>query len=47
MDTEELNQIPDCKKCNWWYDVVGECQKPSDVDCPKGVRQPQQEYAKE
>ena len=47
MDTEVLNQIPDCKTCNWWYDLLGVCEKPKDVDCPKGVRQPQQEFAKE
>ena len=54
MDTEVLNAIPDCKNidkkgnpCQWWYETSGECRKPSDVDCPKGVRQPQQEYAEE
>lgn len=43
MDSDILNSIPDCKECDWWYDVVGECRKPSDIECPKGVRQPQQE----
>lgn len=47
MDTELLESIPDCKECQWWYDTYGECRKPSDMDCPRGVRQPQQEYAKE
>ena len=45
MDTEVLNAIPDCKKCRWWYEPLGECKKPANIDCPKGVGPPQQEVA--
>lgn len=45
LDSDVLNSIPDCKECKWWYDPPGECKKPGDIECPKGVEQPQQEYA--
>jgi hypothetical protein len=54
MDTDVLNSIPDCKAikqdgstkpCCYWREYIGECIKPNNVDCPQGVRKPQQEVA--
>jgi len=54
MDAEILAAISDCKNidkkglpCHWWYDILGVCRKPKDIDCPQGVRRPQQEKAEE
>ncbi len=45
MDSDVLNNIPDCKKCSWWYEIRGVCRKPNNIDCPKGVKQPNQTVA--
>ncbi len=55
MDTDVLNSITDCKAikdrdgiikpCCWWSEHIGECGRPQNVDCPEGVRAPQQEVA--
>ncbi len=43
MDTDVLNNIPDCKKdCHWWQEYIGQCQKPRNIDCPKGNKPKQQ-----
>lgn len=44
MDAEILDAM-DCKKCHWWSDRLYKCNKPADIDCPEGVRPPQQEVA--
>lgn len=45
MDTEVLKAITDCKKCHFWRDYIGKCMRPSNIDCPEGVRKPQQDVA--
>lgn len=52
MDSDVLEYMDVCKNidkkghaCHWWYDTLGKCRKPSDLDCPKDVRQPQQNKA--
>lgn len=55
MDTDVLNAITDCKAikdhkgevkpCHWWAEYRGVCIKPASIDCPEGVRQPQQTVA--
>lgn len=55
MDTEILNELTDCKAikgprgvikpCHWWAEYIGKCTKPASIDCPEGVKQPQQEVA--
>lgn len=55
MDTERLKELSSCQGCEHLYTLTGECRpfwfmsgiKTEDFECPKGVRQPQQEYAKE
>lgn len=48
MDSELLeNEFSPCDGCDWLYKLTNECKKPRDIDCPKNVRRPQQEYAKE
>ena len=43
MDSEVLADISDCKVgCGFWYKLTGECKRPNDVDCPKGVKRPRQ-----
>ena len=55
MDSEILQALTDCKAvlddrdgkikhCRWWYDIIGECRKPANIDCPEGVKPPQQEF---
>jgi len=44
-----------CKDCPHWYDLIGKCwpnwfmkdRDKMDFECPKQVRRPQQEFAKE
>ena len=43
MDTDILDNLTDCKKCHWWYEILGRCNKPEDVNCPEGVRPKRQE----
>ena len=53
MDTDILNSVTDCKAikgpqgkvepCHWWYEIRGICRRPANIECPEGVRQPQQE----
>lgn len=33
------------KACHWWREYMGKCIKPANIDCPKGVKPPQQEVA--
>ena len=53
MDADVLNNLTDCKAivdaegninpCPWWYETLGECTIPANVDCLQGIRKPQQD----
>lgn len=55
MDSEILKEISSCNGCPHWYTVEGRCwpnwrfrdRESMDFECPKDVKRPQQEFAKE
>ena len=54
LDSEDLNSKQDCKDvkdkdsnirpCQCWFEMLGVCRRPANIDCPQGVRWPQQEF---